>query len=337
MRTPAGAESPSLRNAVHVVAGVLTDARGRILLARRTAGRDLAGAWEFPGGKVEPGETPFEALDRELHEELGVRIVGIEPLIRVPQAYAHKRIVLDVYRVSRFIGKPRGLESQALAWSPPEKLAGYPMPPADRPVVAALNEPDRYAITPPLLGDPAAFLASVERALDGGLRRLQLRLVGKTVGPDTLAAPQPLDPREHLALAAEVKRLCDLARAQLFVNGDAALAERLGCGLHVKATQLMALGEHPVAAGIPWAASCHDGAELAQAQALGADFAVLGPVAATPSHPERAPLGWSGFAALREGVSLPIYALGGMGQGDLGEARRHGAQGVAGIRGAWGY
>src|ERR671913_1055388 len=110
---------------VHVVAGVLTDARGRILLARRTEGRDLAGAWEFPGGKVEPGETPQQALERELREELGIRIDGLAPLIRVPQAYAHKRIVLDVYRVATVTSKPRGLEGQALAWSPPEKLASY--------------------------------------------------------------------------------------------------------------------------------------------------------------------------------------------------------------------
>ena len=103
---------------MHVVAGVLTDARGRILLARRTAGRDLAGDWEFPGGKLEAGETPIQALDRELNEELGIRIHSMEPLIAVAQAYKDKRIVLDVYRVSHYSGKPRGREKQALAWSP---------------------------------------------------------------------------------------------------------------------------------------------------------------------------------------------------------------------------
>src|SRR6478752_2404390 len=116
-----GGDEP--RPPIHVVAGVLTDARGRILLARRTAGRDLAGAWEFPGGKVEPGETPLQALDRELHEELDIRIDGAKPLISVPQAYPGKRIVLDVYRVATFTGKARGVEKQALAWSPLEKLA----------------------------------------------------------------------------------------------------------------------------------------------------------------------------------------------------------------------
>lgn len=307
---------------IHVVAGVLTDARGRILLARRTAGRDLAGAWEFPGGKVEKGETPFQALDRELHEELGIRIHAIEPLIAVPQQYHAKRIVLDVYRVSKFAGKPRGLEHQALAWSPPEKLHTYPMPPADRPVVAALTQASQYLITPGSVGNPAQFLGRIERALDAGTRRLQLRFTG-------------LPPAETLALSAEAKRLCDQAQAQLLVNGDAELAARLGCGLHLKSAQLMSLAERPVAAEIPLGASCHDLAQLRQAEAIGADFAVLGPVAATPSHPEAAPLGWEAFAALREGVSLPIYALGGLGPGDLIGARKHGAQGIAGIRGLW--
>jgi 8-oxo-dGTP diphosphatase len=307
---------------VHVVAGVLTDARGRILLARRTAGRDLAGAWEFPGGKVEPGETVFQALDRELHEELGIRILGIEPLIRVPQAYRHKRIVLDVQRVSRFSGKPRGLEKQALAWSPPGKLATYPMPPADRPVVAALTDAPQYMITPPTVGDPAAFLARIETALLAGARRLQFRVEG-------------LEAREKLALAAEVKRLCKQFGAAMLVNEDAQLAERLGCGLHLKTAQLMTLQARPFPVDVLVAASCHDARELAQAEALGLDFVVLGPVAVTSSHPDRAPLGWERFASLREAVSLPIYALGGMGAGELDTARRHGAQGVAGIRGLW--
>src|SRR6188508_2773734 len=121
---------------VHVVAGVMLDARGRVLLARRTAGRDLAGLWEFPGGKVDPGETPMRALARELEEELGIHVRETEPLICVPQQYRDKR----------YAGKPRDREHQALAWSPPEKLGTYPMPPADRPVVAALTQPARYLV-----------------------------------------------------------------------------------------------------------------------------------------------------------------------------------------------
>lgn len=306
---------------VHVVAAVLRDARGRILLARRTAGRDLAGAWEFPGGKVEPGETPFQALERELHEELGIRIQAAEPLVSVPQAYPGKRIVLDVYEVPSFTGTARGLEKQALAWAPPEKLASYPMPPADRPVVAALTAPARYLISP----EPesaASFLSRLDKALANGVRRVQLR-----------AKAMPAKALAELAMDARTR--CHAAGAELLVNGEVAVAAELGIGVHLTSKQLMGLAERPLPAGQLVAASCHDADELAQAERLGLDFAVLGPVRATESHPGAVTLGWEGFSRLREGVSLPIYALGGMRPQDAATARRHGGQGVAGIRAFW--
>ncbi|HEX4853477.1 Nudix family hydrolase [Arenimonas sp.] len=307
---------------VHVVAAVLRDARGRILLARRTAGRDLAGAWEFPGGKVEPGETALEALERELREELGIRIGPARPLVSVPQAYPGKRIVLDVYEVDQFEGTARGLERQALAWSPPEKLASYPMPPADRPVVAALTAADRYLITPEP-ADRAGFLSKLDKALAAGARRIQLR--AKAMAPADLAI-----------LARDAQIRCRAKGAQLLLNGEPGLAAGLGLGLHLRSAQLMALSSRPaLAEGQPVAASCHDAEELAQAERLGLDFVVLGPVRATDSHPGVEPMGWDKFAALREGVSLPIYALGGMKPADVAVARRHGGQGVAGIRGLW--
>lgn len=306
---------------VHVVAAVLRDARGRILLARRTAGRDLAGAWEFPGGKVEPGETALQALDRELHEELGIRVLAAEPLIAVPQAYPAKRIVLDVYTVTAFEGTPRGRERQALAWSPLDKLSSYPMPPADRPVVAALTTPGRYLISADA-PERTPFLARLDRALAAGVRRVQLRARG--LSPPALAE-----------LARDAGQRCRTRGAQLLVNGEPGLAADLGLGLHLRSDQLMSLDHRPLPPGQAVAASCHNAEELAQAERLGLDFVVLGPVRATESHPEATPLGWDGFASLREGVSLPIYALGGMKPADLAKARRHGGQGVAGIRGLW--
>ena len=307
---------------IHVVAGVIADARGRILLARRTAGRDLAGAWEFPGGKLEAGEAPLAALDRELHEELGIRVLAAEPLVAVPQQYPHKRIVLDVWRVTRFSGKPVGREKQALAWSPPEKLRTYPMPPADRPVVAALTEPDRYLITPEPGSDTRAFLRAIEKAIEAGALRMQLRA-------------RDLSPERLRPLAEQVLSRCRERGAELLLNGDIDLAREIGCGVHLRSAQLAALSARPLPLDLPVAASCHDIDELRRAEAIDADFAVLGPVARTTTHPEREPIGWNGFARLREAVSLPIYALGGLKPGELAVARRHGAQGIAAIRGLW--
>lgn len=307
---------------VEVVAGVIRDARGRILLTRRTEGRDLAGLWEFPGGKREPGESPEAALRRELHEELGIECEVGAALIDVPQAYPDKRLRLDVRELKHWRGSARGREGQALAWVPPDKLARYAMPPADRPVVAALLQPDRYAVTPEPGVDDAAWLSALERTLAAGLRRIQLRAPGTA-------------PERWRALAAAAVARCREARADVLINGDAELAASLGVGLHLRAAQLSQWTQRPLAPGLSLAASCHDADELRAAQALGCDFAVVGAVRATPSHPGVAGIGWDGFAALREAVSLPIYAIGGLTADDIAEARSHGAQGVAAIRGFW--
>ncbi|WP_133000577.1 Nudix family hydrolase [Luteimonas arsenica] len=316
---------------VEVVAGVITDARGRVLLSRRTEGRDLAGLWEFPGGKREPGETPEAALARELQEELGIeaRIGG--HLITVPQAYPGKRLRLDVRSVTRWDGIPRGREGQALAWVPPHKLPSYTMPPADIPVVGVLLQPDRYAISPEPDTDgtevPAqardGWLAGLDATLAAGVSRIQVRLPG-------------LDAGQRRGLLAAAAERCRAAGAELLVNADVALAQEFGLGLHLRASQLVGMEARPrLAEGALLAASCHDEAELAHAARLGCDFAVLGAVKPTATHTEQPGIGWEAFARLREGVSLPIYALGGLGPDDLEDARRNGAQGIAAIRSLW--
>ena len=133
---------------IQVVAGVITDPRGRILLTRRKEDSELAGLWEFPGGKIELGESPEQALRRELLEEVGLEVEVGTPVIRVPQLYPSKRLTLDVRHVTVRSGHARGCEGQALTWVAPEKLRQYSMPNADLPVVAALTQPAEYAITP---------------------------------------------------------------------------------------------------------------------------------------------------------------------------------------------
>ena len=307
---------------IHVVAGVIEDARGRILLARRTEGRDLAGLWEFPGGKVDPGETAEQALVRELREELGIEATVGEALIRVPQQYPHKRLMLDVRRIAAWEGALKGLDGQALAWAPPHTLRSYPMPGADRPVVAALRDTDRYLVTPEPGADDALWLAGLESALASGIRRVQLR------------ARDCAPARWHALVEAAVGR-CRAAGAEVLINGDHDLARAFDAGLHLRASQLHVFDTRPLPPELPVFASCHDADELARAEALGCDAAVLGPVLPTASHPGMPGIGWDIFARLREGVSLPIYAIGGLQADDICTARLHGGQGVAAIRGLW--
>ncbi|MDO5610225.1 MAG: Nudix family hydrolase [Pseudomonadota bacterium] len=310
-------------NALNVVAGVIVDAHGRILLTRRTEGRDLAGLWEFPGGKLEPGESPQAALKRELHEELGIDADIGAPLIAVPQAMPARRIVLDVYRVAAWRGRPRGLDGQAMAWVPVGKLSRYPMPPADRPIIAALLDPDHYLVTasPHDVSDDA-WLATLDASLRAGIKRVQLR------GPCRAGRWQ--------ALVAEAVVRCQAHRAEVLVSGDQGLAERHAIGLHLPAAELMKRRKRGLPDALRLAASCHDAREVQHAEAIGCDFAVIGAVKETPSHPGQAGIGWDGFARLRETASLPIYAIGGLTLADGDQARRHGAQGIAAIRGLWG-
>ncbi|SDQ98011.1 8-oxo-dGTP diphosphatase [Pseudoxanthomonas sp. CF385] len=306
---------------IHVMAAVITDARGRILLARRTEGRDLAGRWEFPGGKREPGESPEDALVRELREELGIEAQVGEHLISVPQQYPDKRLRLEVRHLTGWKGTPRGHEGQALAWVAPDKLMRYAMPPADRPVVAALLHPDRYLVTPEPT-DVAAWLTSLGRALAQGVRRVQVR-----------ARSLSGDAWESLARQAVAR--CQAAGAEVLLNGDIDLARTLGVGVHLRASQLADLVFRPLPEDTLVAASCHTAAELRQAEALACDFAVVGSVFPTETHPGGDPLGWPGFAGLRENVSLPMYAIGGLQAADIPSARQQGAQGIAAIRGLW--
>lgn len=309
---------------IRVVAGVLRDAHGRVLLAQRPKGKHLAGTWEFPGGKCEPDEMAVDALARELREEIGVVVESARPLICIPHSYPEKDILLDVWQVTAYSGIPLSRESQRLAWVEPDAFESVEMPPADRPAVTALRLPDRYLITPALPPEQAdAVMQGIERACRRGIGLIQLRL------PDW--------PLERLArIARSARNLCQTYGARLLVHADWKLAGILGLdGVHLPARLAATLSSRPLPAERWVGVSCHDAAELAQAMRIGADFATLSPVFETSSHPDAAPLGWEAFGDLVATAALPVYALGGLEPDDVDTARMCGAQGVAGIRAFW--
>jgi len=127
---------------VLVVAVALIDPDGRILIAQRPEGKQLAGLWEFPGGKVEAGERPEQALIRELHEELGIDVkeACLAPFVFTSHAYEKFHLLMPLYLCRRWSGTVVAKEHTALAWVKPDKLRDYPMPPADEPLIAWLRD-----------------------------------------------------------------------------------------------------------------------------------------------------------------------------------------------------
>ncbi len=125
---------------VLVVAVALVDTDGRVLLAQRPEGKSMAGLWEFPGGKVQGGETPEVALIRELHEELGIdaKESCLAPLTFASHTYETFHLLMPLYVCRRWEGHVRGVEGQQLAWVRPTRLGDYPMPPADKPLIATI-------------------------------------------------------------------------------------------------------------------------------------------------------------------------------------------------------
>jgi 8-oxo-dGTP diphosphatase len=315
------APKSSIAPPVEVVAAVIEQPDGSFLLAQRPAGKVYAGYWEFPGGKVEPGEPLPAALARELHEELGIEVERAYPWIVRSYVYPHAAVRLNFFRVRAWRGEPHGREAQQLAWQHASSLAVAPLLPANAPVLRALQLPVEYAITRAGEIGEQTQLRLLDARLARGLRLIQVREKGMP--------------------AAELERFAGavIARArpygaQVLLNSDAELARQLGAdGVHLTAAQLAGLQQRP---SLDWcAASCHNAAELARAVRLGIDFVVIGPVGATPTHPGAETLGWDGFAALAQGAAMPVYALGGVAPDQLETAWRHGAHGIAMLRGSW--
>lgn len=312
---------------VEVVAAVIERSDGSFLLAERPPGKAYAGYWEFPGGKLEAGESLQEALRRELKEELDIEVEQAYPWITRTFVYPHASVRLNFHRVGRWRGQPLGREGQRFSWQRIDALSVAPILPANGPVLKALSLPLVYAISKGEAGEFDLLRAEFDKATERGLKLAQLR--EKQI---------PLEACRSLGRA--MLNALNSRNGLLVVNSDCAggrgseIAREIGAhGVHLTAVALNSASARPP---FEWVgASCHDAAELRRASELGADFAVLGPVHATTSHPAAKPIGWGKFRALALGCPLPLFAIGGLLPSDLEIARQHGAHGIAMRSAAW--
>ena len=347
---------------IDVAAGLILRPNGELLLAERPGDKPWSGWWELPGGKIEPGETVLQALARELKEELDIDVTESARWVTHVHEYPKTIVRLSFCKVTGWQGTPAGIEGQSLAWVRTDvPLDIGPLLPATEPPLRWLQLPERYLLTS--IGGSeglAGFLAKLEAALARGKMLVQFR------EPQWAAQADAAEVRAGLEA---VLRVCRKAGAPCLLNSAHpedwwALAD----GVHLRAQDAaeLASGQRQAPAGtlpdLPdepaqangtdpssreyaltrrdahlkprrlLGVSAHNADDLKTARSLGADFAVLGHVLDTPSHPGQAPLGWEGFAGLAFEAGLPVYAIGGQSAATLPAARQHGAHGVAGIR-----
>lgn len=306
---------------VEVVAGVLMKPTGEFFLSSRPEGKAYAGYWEFPGGKIEAGETPLAALVRELDEELGIHVTRATPWMTQLFHYEHATVHLHFFRVTAWDAQPHPREGQQFAWQRPGRLEVGPLLPANTPIFNALALPRVATLSCTAEFGIAATLVKVSAAPE----RFPLLIVRE---PD-------MDAVARADFASQLAASVRPAGGRVVLNADPSEAAGLALdGVHLNAARLMATTTRPDFALV--GASVHNRAELEHAAAIGCDYALLGHVQATPSHAEMPALGWEGFADIAGGQwPLPVYALGGLTAGQLDDAMQYGAHGIARMRDAW--
>jgi 8-oxo-dGTP diphosphatase len=309
------------RPVIEVACGVLQDRLGRVLLAQRPEGKIAAGYWEFPGGKVEPGETVRDALARELAEELGVKVTAARPLIRLRHAYSNRIVLLDTWLVTGFDGEPLSREGQALSWRALDRIEDLQTLPTVAPILRPLRLPADYVFTP-----ADATLASIR----AGLERLPHRALLRLRLPE-------LGDAGYAALARDLVAETRERGLRLVLDREPALSRELACGFHAASAVWPGLTARPVPEHLPFIASAHSQQDLRQLAEAGApaDAAVLGHVQPTTTHPQDPELGWAGFRDAIYECGLPVYAIGGVGPADHDRIWTMGGQGSAGIRAYW--
>ncbi len=246
---------------VDVAVGIVQRADGRVLMAERSARQIAAGYWEIPGGKIDPGETAAEAVARELHEEVGIRVQALQPWLQHEHAFPTRRVRLHCFRIERWTGEAHGREGQRIAWVDPARPECAPLLPSNTRLLQGLALPPACAlISSDRLGGPAAVLQALPQAIAEGLRLFLLKLDSHSVDQQVLWAQR-------------IGALASAQGARLLLAGTALSARRAGlAGVHAEAAELRRLTQRPGVA--LWSAECANTSDVERARALAADLLI---------------------------------------------------------------
>ena len=301
---------------IKAVVGVLDNDLDQILIAKRQDHQFMAGYWELPGGKIDPGETQQQAIVREMNEELGIQVNKTSLHQRMIYQYPDRVVELSIYRIEDYQNTPYGKEGQAVAWVDIEGLSNYQLLPTMRAFIHSITLPKQYWITPSTNHQSDDWLAQFEQKIQQGIKLIQLR------------SKVSLD-REFIQ---HIYIKCQQHNVNLLLNiPNKSFNEPYANGWHMTTQEMLSLKKRPCADDKLLGASTHTLEEALSAQKIGADFVVISPVQATQTHPDTLPIGWDKATEVVEKLNIPVYFLGGMGLNDLDKTLELGAQGIAGV------
>ena len=307
---------------VQVAVAIILNQDHEVLIALRPNTAHQGGLWEFPGGKLETGESIEDALKRELLEELDISLLESQLFKTIQYQYPDKAVILNIHIVSSFSGEPKGVEGQPIQWKSIDQLKVENFPAANRCIVHALQLPEKYMITGPF-SDQDDFLLRLENSLRLGIKLVQLRC-------------KHIDQVSFMQLSDQARIVCEKYRATLLLNSSPEIFRQMQAdGLHLSSQMLHLLEVRPIGLDKLLSVSCHTAEDIRHAQKINADIILLSPVKETTSHPGVNGIGWKAFADLISDIDIPVYALGGMKQDDISKALKYGAQGIAAISSFW--
>ena len=303
-----------------VAIGIVTNELDQLLLSKRADTKHLAGAWEFPGGKVASQESFKMALRRELFEEIGIHTTRTRKIIEFNHQYDDCYIHFQVYKVIQYLNKISAKEGQPIRWVNLKELDEVQFPAANNVIVDTLRLPSLYMIADQQCTKDNV-LSNIQQQLKNGIRLVQYRA-------------HRLTRSEYITTAKSIRELCEQYNATMICNCDLDWVDTITPhGVHLSSTRLREVYKNSSSSNANnfFSASCHSKHEIELANQLGVRSILIGPVHYTASHPNAISLEWEGFNQLCNNSNVPVYALGGISKDQVPLAIAHGAQGIAGI------
>ena len=301
---------------------VIINSQGKILLSQRKKGIHLESLWEFPGGKLNSGESFKQALRREIKEELNINLGECKKLIDFNYCYPDRELHFQVFIVPVKDLVIHHAEKQNIRWIEKSKLKTLDLPSANEIICNALLMPDLYMIADyKVLGNK--IISLVEKQLLCGVRMVQYRITGEYI------------PKQTIEIGYILKKLCDKYSATLVLNSNWQLWQSIKPhGVHIKSCDLSKYRD--LQDEIPFqalSAACHTEHDVEMINQCAIHSAVVGSVHPTQTHPEARAIGWIGFSRLCQKINKPVYAIGGCNRTDVRTSQVYGGQGIASIRG----